>query len=226
MRLALAGLVWGALFLQNSFAATRIHVIAFGKSMSVPWIADTSLANDKPLFIKVRALIVDGQLKEYVLGTAHEVTDRLFVMRRAFRINDSLPGDPAPRWQWQRGGWLLVDRISGRVSALALPEFDSFHSAASWYRDYVAYCGVTEDGKKIDAIVAQIGRRKPILKKVLSDDGVKDDAMPDSACSIPTWQRDPTRVNFEGAGGQKQAFVIRGQVVDLVNDADEDGDAR
>jgi hypothetical protein len=225
LQFVLAGLVWGVLFLQNSSPATRIHVIAFGKPMSVPWIAGSAADNDKPQFIKVRVLIVDGRVKEYVLGAAHEVTDRLFVVRRAFRVNDSLPEDSAPRWQWQRGGWLLVDRISGRVSALTLPEFDSFYSAASWYRDYVAYCGVADDGKKIDAVVAQIGRRKPVLKKTLSSDSIKDDASPDSACPLPEWQRNPTRVSFEAAG-EKQTFAIRGQVVDLVNDADEEDDAK
>lgn len=140
-------------------------------------------------------------------------------------MNDSLPEDSAPRWQWQRGGWLVVDRLTGRVSALTLPEFDSFYSTAGWYRDYVAYCGVSDDAKKIDAVVAQIGRRKPVLKKLLSNDGVKDDAAPDSACSTPVWQRNPARVRFEAAGAQKQTFAIRGQVVDLVNDAEEDEDA-
>ena len=89
-------------------------------------------------------------------------------MRRAFRVNDSLPEDPSPRWQWQRGGWLLVDRLTGHVSPIKIPEFDGSYSAASWYRDYVAYCGVAEDGKKTFAIVAQIGRRKPVLKKPLA----------------------------------------------------------
>lgn len=27
-------------------------------------------------------------------------------------------------------------------------EFDSTYSAASWYRDYVAYCGVSDDGRE------------------------------------------------------------------------------
>jgi hypothetical protein len=65
----------------------------------------------------------------------HEVTDRLFVIRRAYRLNDNLPPETGvPRWQWQRGGWLMVDRVTGRVSQVALPEFDAFYSAASWYR--------------------------------------------------------------------------------------------
>jgi hypothetical protein len=219
-----AGLIWVALFAQDAGAATKIHVIAFGKSMSVQWLAGTGAENEKPLPMKVRALVIDGRLKEYVIGSPHEITDRLFVVRRAFRVNDSLPEDPAPRWQWQRGGWLIVDRLTGRVSAITLPEFDSFYSSASWYRDYVAYCGVADDGKKIDAVVEQVGRRKPVLKKLLSGDGVKDGAAPDSACPVPIWQRNPTRVSFEAAGAQKQTFAIRGQVVDLVNDAEDDDD--
>jgi hypothetical protein len=214
-----------AVFVQESPAATKIHVIAFGKSTSVPWIAGPGAEGEKPQPIKVRALIVDGKVREYVLGSAHEITDRLFVVRRAFRVNDSLPEDAAPRWQWQRGGWLTVDRLTGRVSAITLPDFDFFYSAASWYRDYVAYCGVTNDGKKIDAVVAQIGRRKPVLKKLLSNDGVKDEAAPDSACQSPVWQRNPTRVSFEAVGALRQTFAIRGQVVDLVNDSDDEDDA-
>jgi hypothetical protein len=222
MPFLLAGFVW--LFAQHALPATKIHVIAFGKSMPVPWLAGTRAEDEKPQLIKVRALMVDGRMKEYVIGSAHEITDRLFVVRRAFRVNDTLPEDSTPRWQWQRGGWLIIDHLTARVSALTLPEFDSFYSSASWYRDYIAYCGVTDDGKKIDAVVAQIGRRKPVLKKLLSSDGVKDDAAPDSACSAPVWQRNPTRVSFEAVGAQKQTFAIRGQVVDLVNDDDDDAE--
>jgi hypothetical protein len=115
------------------------------------------------------SIIWDTRLKEYTTGTPHELTDRLFLVRRALRANDALPTESASakatRWQWQRGGWLLVDRVTGRVSQLNLPEFDPFYSTASWYRDYIAYCGVSEDGKKLYAVVAQVGRRKPILKK-------------------------------------------------------------
>ncbi len=225
MQFLMAGLVWAALLAQRAPAATKIHVIAWGKSMSVQWLTGAGAENEKPLLIKVRPLVIDGRVKEYVIGLPHEITDRLFVVRRAFRVNDSLPEDLTPHWQWQRGGWLIVDRLTGRVSAITLPEFDSFYSAANWYRDYVAYCGVAEDGKKIEAVVAQIGRHRPVLKKPLSSDGVKDDAVPDSACLPPVWQRDPTRVSFE-AGSQKQTFAIRGQVVDVVNDGEEDEDAK
>jgi hypothetical protein len=172
--------------------------------------------------IRIRALVIDGRVKEYLVGTPHDVTDRLFVVRRMFRVNDSLPEDSAPRWQWQRGGWLLVDRLTARISPINLPEFDAFYSAASWYRDYVAYCGVADDGKKTYAMVAQLSRRKPVLKREVSNGGVADDAAPDSACPVPSWQRHPVRVSFEPAGSAKQTFAVRGHVVDLVNDAEEE----
>jgi hypothetical protein len=207
-------------------AAVKVHAISFGKWTSVPWLTGSS-TNNKPEIttIRIRALIVDGRVKEYVLGLPHDVTDRLFVVRRVFRLNDSLPEDVTPRWQWQRGGWLTVDRTTGRVAPISLPEFDAFYSAASWYRDYVAYCGVSDDGKTTYAVVAQIGRRKPVLKKALSSNGLTDDAAPDSACASPAWQRGPARVSFEPTGVTRQTFAIRGHFVDLVDDAEEDEDA-
>jgi hypothetical protein len=203
----------------------KIHVITFGKWSSVPWFSGNG-QEEKPVAIKIRALIVDGRVKEYVLATPHEITERLFVVRRVFRVNDSLPDESAPRWQWQRGGWLLVDRMTGRVSAVNLPEFDAYYSSASWYRDYAAYCGISDDGKKIFAIVAQLGRRKAVLKKQFSNDNLPDDAPPDSACLPAQWQRNPVRVSFERAGSPKETYAIRGHVIDLVNDAgDEDEEA-
>ena len=213
-------------FLTNiALAAPKPHVIAFGKWTTVQWLP--GMGNEKPISLKVRALFVDTRLKEYTLGPAHEVTDRLFIVRRAFRVNDSLPEEPAaaPSWQWQRGGWVLVDRVSGRVLPVNLPEFDAFYSATSWYRDYAAYCGVSDDGKKLFAVVAQIGRRKPVMKKPLAGAEISDDAAPDSACPAPAWQREPARVSFESTGGGKQTFAIRGHVVDVVNDAEEEEEA-
>ena len=149
-------------------AVPKPHVITFGRWISAKW---PNATGQGLLDLKVRPLFVDTRLKEYTVGLPHELTDRLFVVRRAFRVNDALPPENtdasanSPRWQGQRGGWLLVDRLTGHVSQLNLPEFDPFHSTASWYRDHIAYCGVSEDGKKLYALVAQVGRRKPILKK-------------------------------------------------------------
>src|ERR1035438_816132 len=97
-------------------AASKTHVIAFGKSVPVKLF--TGASADRTLDIAIRPLYVDSKLKEYTTGKPHEVTDRVFAVRRAFRINDSLPEDAqtSPKWLWQRGGWLLVDRDSGRVS--------------------------------------------------------------------------------------------------------------
>jgi hypothetical protein len=203
-------------------AVPKPHVIAFGKWISAKW---PNATGQKLLDLKVRPLFVDTRLREYTTGTAHELTDRLFVVRRAFRVNDALPTETAntnsstPHWQWQRGGWLLVDRLTGRVSQLNLPEFDPFYSTASWYRDYIAYCGVSDDGKKLYAVVAQVGRRKPILKKDAGEPAGADD--PDSECPPPVWERSPLRVTFQPDDDQKLVFSIRGRVVDVVNDAEE-----
>ena len=203
----------------ESAAVPKTHVITFGKWMSVKWPDATG---KKLLDLKVRPLYVDTRLKEYTTGTAHELTDRLFAVRRVFRVNDALPEENALRWQWQRGGWLLVDRVSGRVSQLSLPEFDPFYSTASWYRDNVAYCGVSDDGKRLYVVVAQVGRRKPILKKPVGEPAGEDD--PDSECPAPTWERSPARVTFQPDDTQKLLFLIRSRVVDIVNEPDEEAE--
>jgi hypothetical protein len=211
----------------SAIAATKPHIITFGKWTIVQWLPTTASSDDKPLTLpltlKVRPLLVDAHVKEFTLGLAHDVTDRLFVVRRAFRVNDSLPQESAsaPHWLWQRGGWLLVDRITGHISTINLPGFDTLYSVASWYRDYAAYCGVSEDGKKIYAVVAQITRRKPVLKKYLDGQTLPENAIPDSACPTPAWQRSPARVTFEPADAGKQTFAIRGHTVDLVIESEE-----
>jgi hypothetical protein len=202
---------------RESAAVPKTHLVTFGQWMSVKW---PDASGKKLLDLKVRALYVDARLKEYTTGTTHDITDRLFAVRRVFRVNDALPSESAARWQWQRGSWVVVDRGSGKISQLNLPEFDPFYSTASWYRDYVAYCGVSEDGKKLFAMVAQVGRRKPVLKKAMGEpDG--DDA-PDSECPAPKWERAPARVTFEPDDTQKLLFSIRGRVIDLVVEAEED----
>jgi hypothetical protein len=201
-------------------AVPKPHIVAFGKWTSAKWYVGPD--ETKTLELRVRPLYVDTRLKEYTTGAAHEITDRLFVVRRVFRLNDVLPGEPnaVPRWLWQRGGWLLVDRITGRVTQIALPDFDPFYSTPSWYRDYIAYCGVSDDGKKLFAIVAQLGRRKPILRKPLGEPDADD--LPDSECPAPAWQRQPTRVTFELDDTQKLTFSVKGHAVDVVNDTDEE----
>lgn len=201
------------------WSATKPHVINFGKWTSVKW---PDASGHKMLDLKVRPLYVDSRLREFTTGIPHEITDRLFVVRRVFRVNDALPGDAAAQWQWQRGSWLLVDRVSGRITQLSLPEFDPFYSTAAWYRDYIAYCGVSEDGKQLYAMVAQVGRRKPILKKQLGEPAGED--APDSECPPPTWQRAPARVTFQPDESQKLVFTVRGRVIDMTSEPDEEAE--
>lgn len=238
VQIALIILVFGLQGIAHS--AVKAHVVAFGKWTTVAWVPTGMMLDrpdGKPVALKVRPLLVDARIKEFTLGAAHDVTDRLFVVRRAFRINDTLPQESAavPRWQWQRGGWLLVDRVSGHISPINLPEFDALYSDASWYRDYAAYCGVSDEGTKVYAVVAQIGRRKAVLKKVLAGESVAASettgAATDAACAPPAWQRSPIRVTFEstgassGAGGMKQTFVIRGHAIDVMTEEEEDEEA-
>ena len=208
------------------FGAGKPHVIGFGKTISAKWFVGPN--ESSPMEIKVRPLYIDTRLKEFTVGPPHDVTDHLFVVRRAFRLNDALPDqrNNAPIWQWERGGWLLVDRVSGHVSQLALPEFDTYYSASSWYRDYVAYCGVSDDGEKLYAVVAQIGQRKAILKKSLGPvaapdaggDSAKDD-LPDSQCPAPSWERQPARVTFVPKG-KAFTYSIRGHDAEVLTAGD------
>src|SRR5262249_7292843 len=107
-------------------------------------------------------------------------------------------------WSWRPGGWLLVQRGSARITKLTLPEFDPYSSSASWFRDYVAYCGISDSADKLYAVVVQVGRRKPLVKKLLG--APKNSEMPDSECEAPEWKRQPARVTFQPIGGQAVSF--------------------
>ena len=201
-------------------AAAKPHVVSLGKWTTVKWMVGED--ENESLDLKIRPLMVDGRIKEFVVGATHDVTERTFVVQRVYRLNDSLPQDASPRWRWERGGWLLVDRITGKVQAITLPEFDSYYSTVSWFRDYAAYCGVSDDGAKIYVLVSQLGKRKPVLKKVAGDAAVA--GMPDSACPLPTWERAPSRVTFEPHNGTKATYSVRGRAVDLLPEDDEAGE--
>lgn len=201
-------------------AAAKTHVITFGRWTSIRLLSGPN--EDQPIELKIRPLYVDGMVKAYTFGISHEITDRLLVVRRIVRVNDALPSETptAPQWIWQRGGWLLIDRANGHISSANLPEFDSDHSAANWYRDYVAYCGISADGQKLYAIVMQLGRRKPILKKPIAESNNGDSTEPE--CMEPNWQRQPTRVTFLWKPDQKITYAIRGSAAEL-NDDEEEG---
>jgi hypothetical protein len=185
-------------------ATAKAHLVTFG-----PWIKVRLFvgpAADRVQDMKTRSLNIDGRSREFTIGEPHDVTDRMFVVRRAYRMNDALATQPD--WKWQRDGWLMVDRTSGRISKINLPDFDPFYSVVSWFRDYAAYCGLTE-GQKLYAIVIQLGQRKTVVRSYVSAAKAGDD--PDSECEAPVWQKEPVRVTFAPIGGQKLSFTIRGR---------------
>ena len=203
------------IFALSAGAASKPHVVSLGKPMPVKLLLGP--AEEKSLTITVRPLFLDTKLKEYTTGPTHDVTDRMFVVRRAYRVNDSLPSEPAsqPKWLWQRGGWLLVDRNTGRITQIKLPDFDPYYSEVSWYRDYAAYCGVADDGERVSAMVAQITTRKPLYKKQLEN---ITGEFPDAVCAPPLWQRSPARVTFTPRNGEKLSVDVNGRFADLTPD--------
>lgn len=204
-----------------SVAASKPHVVSFGKPMQVKLFLGPD--EDRTMPLQVRPLYVDSKLKEFTTGELHDVTERIFVVRRAFRLNNNLPLEDrkVPNWVWQKGNWLMVDRLTGRVSQLNLPEFDPFYSEATWFRDYVAYCGV-RNGDKLFAIVAQLGIRKPIAIKDLGPASGGD--VPDSECAPPDWEKKPTRVTFLPKRGEKISFQVFGHAADIAPGSTEESE--
>ncbi len=207
-------------------APRKTHSVVLGavKRVSYSNAGDPAGAAPNETELKIRALLVDGMLKEWTTGDAHDVTDRSFAVRRVIRLNDSLPGDKtapaANRWVWQRGPWLLVDRTTGRVTVLKLPDYDPGVSQVSWFRDYAAYCGVTASGKSLYAVVAQVEARKPVLAKKLQAFDAENH--PDPECALPDWQRDPLRITFHPTGKDAVSYnFVPGSAV-LVEDTGDD----
>ncbi len=221
-----------AIFPASQAAPRKAHVVVLGAVRKVAYskVGDPAGAAPGETELKVRALLVDGVVKEWTTGDAHDVTDRSFVVRRVIKLNDTLPSDNAvpsdkqaparaasPPWVWQRGPWLLVDRVTGHVVALKLPDYDPGVSQLVWFRDYGAYCGVTASGKSLYAVVAQVEARKPVLAKKLSAFDAENH--PNPVCAPPEWQREPLRVTFHPTGRDAVSFdVVPGSAV-LVEDA-------
>lgn len=205
-----------------SAAARKEHSVYLGAVRHVPYSqqGDPAGAAAGEDSLVIRALLVNGELKDWTTGDAHDVTDRSFVVRRAIRLNDSLPGDKQEHWVWQRGPWLLLDRATGRITALKLPDYDPAASRVVWFRDYAAYCGVTPSGKSLYAVVAQLTVRRPALAKKLAAYDPGPNAGP--ACGPAEWQRDPMRITFHAAGQDAVTYdFVPGSAV-LVEDAGDE----
>jgi hypothetical protein len=225
----LAALLAAGLLAFAAVPPKKPHVVVLGAVRQVPYskAGDPAGAGPDETSLKTRALLVDGRVSEWTTGEAHDVTDRSFAVRRALRINDSLPSDAANKsekaaaehWVWQRGPWLLVDRLTGHVAALKLPDYDPGVSQVAWFRDYAAYCGVTATGKSLYAVVAQVGVRKPVLaKKLGAYDAVN---RPWPVCAPPEWQREPLKVTFHPAGREVAGYDLVGGSAVLVEQGDD-----
>jgi len=141
------------------------------------------------------------------MGEPHDVTDRSFTVRRALRINDRLPSEATDRWVWQPGPWLLVDRVTGRIAVVRLPDFDPVVSDVVWFRDFGAYCGVGARGGLI-AVVAQIGGRRAIVQKQIGAWPQPNHFIP--VCKSAVWERAPMRVTIQATGGEPATFAVVG----------------
>jgi hypothetical protein len=190
----------------------RTHAVVLGPVRRVPYLAPDTAALDKDdeaATLKVRALIVDERQREWTVGEIHEVTDRSFTVRRALRLNDALPLDREARWVWQPGPWLMVDRVTGHITALHLPEFDAAVSNAVWYRDYAAYCGIATAAKGgLVAVVAQLGARRAVAQRALGPWPQTNHFIP--VCQPAEWQRLPMRVTLKPTGGEATTFDVVG----------------
>jgi len=228
VRLLLWTLVFFPLLPPIAFAGApaKVHVVALGAVRRVPYtppqnapLEGSSVGKpaDAPM-IKVRPLTVDGRQKEWTTGDAHDVTDRSFAIRRALRLNDSLPGEATAHWSWQPGPWLLVDRSTGHITALHLPDFDNVVSEAVWYRDYAAYCGTASTVKGgLFAVVAQLGARRAVVSKQIGKWPQPAPVMP--VCTLAQWQRAPMRVTLQASGGEPMTFDVVG-AASLIEEGD------
>jgi hypothetical protein len=207
---------------QAAARKPKVHTVFLGAAKVVPYsnASDPAGADSGEKSLKIRPLVVDNLIKEWTSGEAHDVTERSFVVRRAIRLNDTLPGERQRRWVWQRGPWLLVNRVNGHILALKLPDYDPGVSQVKWFRDYGAYCGLTANSKSLYAVVAQVEAHKPVLaKKLAAFDPGKH---PKPVCGTVEWQRNPLRVTFHPTGKEETSFeIVPGSAVLVEETGDE-----
>jgi hypothetical protein len=206
-------------------AVPKVHTVTLGPFRKVPYTqpdATLDTKADETSTLKVRPLFVDDRQKEWTTGEIHDVTDRTFTVRRALRLNDSLSTDAVPHWIWQPGPWLSVDRVTGHITALHLPDFDSAVSDVVWFRDYAAYCGIATTAKGgLFAIVAQLGARRPVVQKQIGPWPQSNHFIP--VCQPAQWQRLPMRVTLKPTGGETTTYDVVG-TASLIEEGDNSDD--
>ncbi len=199
-----------------------LHAVALGAMRRVPYTpADVTPdeKNEDSTTLKVRPLIVDERQREWTMGEIHEVTDRTFAVRRVLHLNDALPSDREARFTWAPGPWLLVDRVTGHITALHLPDYDAAVSNVVWYRDYAAYCGTGATAKGgLFAVVAQLGARRAVVSRQIGAWPQPNHFIP--VCQPAEWQRLPMRVSIKQTGGETFTFDVVG-ASSLIEEGDD-----
>ena len=108
--------------------------------------------------------------------------------------------------------------ITGHITALHLPDFDSAVSDVVWFRDYAAYCGIATTGKGgLFAIVAQLGARRPVVLKQIGPWPQSNHFIP--VCQPAQWQRLPMRVTLKPTGGEPTTYDVVG-TASLIEEGD------
>ena len=209
--------VCAAILLLCLPVAAKVHSVAVGAWRKVPYTAPSTSSDAAALpsaTLRVRPLVIDGNVRDWTTGEMHEITDRTFVTRRAVKLNDALPEQAGAHWLWVLGPWLLVDRSTAHISVLHLPDFDPAVSEVVWFRDYAAYCGINSTGKHLYAVVWQLGVRRPLVAKPLMKWTADDHPTP--ACAAATWQRQPLQVVFHPSNSPALSYQIFGLASALV----------
>jgi hypothetical protein len=144
-------------------------------------------------------------------GQPRDITDRAFVVRKVYRVNDRLPSEStqSPKWKWHRAGWLLVDRPNGPSQRTSLARFRPVlldGELVSRLRGILRVLRRRREGVRRGG---KIGVKKPLVHKEPGRAHGGD--MPDSECDAPTWQRPPVRVTIVSKDGQPVTFAIHRQ---------------
>lgn len=201
----------------------KSHSVGLGATRKVPYsvVGDPAGARPGETELRVRPLVVNGNVKDWTTGEVHDVTSRSFTVRRAIKLNDALPTDQGEHWVWQRGPWLLVDRGTGHIAVVHLPDYDAAISNVVWFRNYAAYCGLNASGKQLYGVVTQLKVRKPVLAEKLELWGAGSHPTP--ACAPAVWQREPLQVTFQPNGAAPATFALAAQSAALTEDSPAPG---
>jgi hypothetical protein len=112
----------------------------------------------------------------------------------------------------------MVDRITGHITAVHLPDYDADISDAVWFRNYAAYCGISTTAKGgLVAVIAELGARKAVVQKTIAPWPLATPPWP--VCARAIWQRTPMRATLQLTNGQPITYDVVG-TVSLIEDND------